>query len=352
MKANLCAILLTLTACSSAESEPASKAPKSTETTPDDATDEPGAKDETTDEDDAGAPPADRVVSGTWERVVVSPEDAPIKPIYDIVVRDRDDVYVTEGASNLGTGFYHFTGTAWSSLRFSGYNTSLERLGSGDVVAYGDVLVKPAGDSWVEFSTPPDQRRVYSLAGNSLDSIFFSTTHGVYELANRRASLISSLRPDGTLQRTADGALAYLVSDRDGTDLFRLIDGTWTDAVVPDAYDDPKTGHGLFGSATDDLWFVSNSYTLVHYDGASFQSVPGPDDEWGCSLRGGFATSKKNAWLSGAEGCLFHWNGESWSKVDSGVDATIWTIHASSPENVWATFASETEVLRLIPSGK
>ena len=176
---------------------------------------------------------------------------------------------------------------------------------------------------------------------------------GAYEAKSRNAREVTALPKRGNFARATDGALAYLgVDDSKNNVLFRQVDGTWTQTEMAKPYSSYRSARSLFGSAADDYWFLGNDYDLVHFDGASFTRVPGPDDEWGCSLTTGFATSKKNAWLGGSGGCLFHWDGDAWSKVDSGVERTIAAVHGSSPENVWLAFGSETEVLRLIPEAK
>src|SRR5690242_9689580 len=57
------------------------------------------------------SPPPDRSVKGTWEKVAVHPADGdPIEALASIFVRGPSDVWASEGASNLGTGYYHYDG--------------------------------------------------------------------------------------------------------------------------------------------------------------------------------------------------------------------------------------------------
>jgi hypothetical protein len=94
---------------------------------------------------------------------------------------------------------------------------------------------------------------------------------------------------------------------------------------------------------------MARARTLVHYDGATWSIVPGPGDEWGCDLTHGWASSKKNAWLVGRGGCIFHWDGVAWEKTPSGVTTDIYSVHGSDPEHVWIAASSTTSLLRLKP---
>lgn len=331
-------------ACSSTSAEdPSNDAEKPGETPGETAATDGGAA-------DSAAPKADRSVRGSWQAVTIAPPDgAPIEPVFHVIVRGDDDIYVSEGASNLGTGFYHYDGSDWSSTRVPDLNTGFALLGDGELLAFGTDILKLANGRWSRQLAAPEQRFVGSLAGASLDSFFLTAGDVAYEVNGRSARAIATLPEEGSFARATDGALAYLGFDNDGNALLRQVEGKWSRAEMAEPYVSYGGARSLFGSAADDYWFVGNDYDLVHFDGESFARVPGPDDEWGCKLAVGFATSKKNAWLGGEDGCLFHWDGAAWSKVDSGVEQTISAVHGSSPENVWLAFGSETEVLRLVP---
>src|SRR3954453_16640663 len=81
---------------------------------------------------DGAASPA-RSVKGTWEKVAVHPPAGdPLGELGDIIVRSASDVYASEGASNLGTGYYHYDGKGWTGVRYPGYSPNLVALASGE----------------------------------------------------------------------------------------------------------------------------------------------------------------------------------------------------------------------------
>lgn len=307
--------------------------------------------------DDAGPSPA-RSVTGTWEKVpVIPPDGAPIKPLASIFVRSATDVYVSEGASNLGTGYYRYDGTSWTGVRYSGLASSLVGLPSGELFGYGsDVyLTTNASDTWERFPQPQGSggpALFYDLWGTSVSNLYASTSIGNFRFRGTSWSPISELDVrEGTF--AGSGADDLWFSSPEKT-LFSHFDGTrWTNqwkALPTEITVYPVEGpYGLFASAPDNVWAIGRSRTVIHYDGVTWKIEPGPDDEWGCNLTTGWTSSKNNAWLVGKGGCIFHWDGTIWRAVPSGVTEDIYGIHGSAPEHVWIAPYSTTTVLRLKP---
>lgn len=300
------------------------------------------------------AVPEDRSVTGTWEKVEVKDADGnPLTTMASVAVVSPTEVYVAEGSSNLGSGFYRYDGSTWTSVRYSGFAISLRLLPSGELFAFSsDVFQKSAsGNTWKPISAPSNAY-VDDVWGDSASSMFLSAGT-VYQRSGSswKAAPGMPATISGSFLGTKDGKTFFSGSTSTKTELFRFDGSKWEDlkTVLPAELRNGGT-RGIFGSLADDVWLVGSARKLYHFDGTAFSLVPGPDDEWGCDLGGGFATSKKNAWLSGGSGCIFHWDGSAWKKTETGMKETIYSIHGSDPDNVWAVPASKTHVLKLKPS--
>lgn len=318
----------------------------------------PGNEDPT---NDGGTPDAspdtERSVKGTWEKVTVAPPDGePIRDLSDVFVRSATDVYVTEGASNLGTGYYHFDGTGWTGVRYPGLATSFHAPSTGELLAYGDIFVMKTGDGWGLLPQPQNTGApalIYSLAGPSFSNLFASTNAGNLRFNGSTWIPMTGIESRSGQFATVGGETWFASFKSTSLYLARSSGGSFTDesdALPAEVEAYPIEGpYGIFGTAPDDVWAIGRPRTLIHKDASGWSIVPGPDDEWGCDLVRGWASSKKNAWLIGRGGCIFHWDGAAWEKIPSGVTENLYSIHGADAENVWITFQSTTTVLRLVP---
>lgn len=355
----LAGLLASTVACSSDESaskpstdDPAKVSPDP-EKSDDDDDDKPDPKDD--------GPSADRSVKGTWEKVAVHITDGdPLEPLSGVFVKSAKEVYVVEGASNLGTGLYRYDGKAWTGVRYYGFAPELYLAGK-DLIAFGTEMFRQASkDEWEQLAGPMSQagggRQVTSLFGTSLKSLFAATPGGPLKYNGKSwTELPESLGPyDGSFIGSSDTDVWYASPGRYEHDkhLAHYDGKSWTEhwTKLPKDVTESATGPGsLFMSSSDDVWVVANARTLIHYDGKKWSVVPGPDDEWGGDLGHGWASSAKNAWLTASGGKVFHWDGEAWESIPSGITENIYGIHGSDPENVWIVFNSENTALRLKP---
>lgn len=102
---------------------------------------------------------------------------------------------------------------------------------------------------------------------------------------------------------------------------------------------------------TDDVWAVgsqtvgSSVLTLVeHWDGTTWKAVPSPNIGTYDELNGVSIVSNDDIWAVGASGpiagdyILMHWDGNAWSLVSGPVanSATLLGVKAFATDNVWA----------------
>jgi hypothetical protein len=52
-------------------------------------------------------------------------------------------------------------------------------------------------------------------------------------------------------------------------------------------------------------------------------------------MRGVWASSSKDVWNVGTSGVVLHYDGASWSPVNSGVSVTLWALWGSSAGDIW-----------------
>jgi hypothetical protein len=112
--------------------------------------------------------------------------------------------------------------------------------------------------------------------------------------------------------------------------------------------------HRVFGTSSSDVWAVGTAYNqsnnvsaplVEHWNGSSWKvvSIPVLGDTY---LRGGWATSRSDAWIVGEKTgpapdydespLVYHWNGTSWKSVASpSGDLDLWGVAAKTPTDAW-----------------
>lgn len=105
-------------------------------------------------------------------------------------------------------------------------------------------------------------------------------------------------------------------------------DGTrFTATALPAAATAEVTS--LWGSAPDNVWAVAG--VLLHFDGKAW-SV---DERAGTNLTAVWGTGASDVWAT-AYGRILHFDGSTWTEVQSTPTAYFTAIHGTAPDNVWA----------------
>lgn len=93
----------------------------------------------------------------------------------------------------------------------------------------------------------------------------------------------------------------------------------------------------VFGTASDDVWVTTSiAGTVLRFDGKVWASIPVPFDNIGV-LGSGAATGNTDIWFAsmrGAPGAIVHWNGATWSKLETVAGGWIST-YGASPSDIW-----------------
>lgn len=101
---------------------------------------------------------------------------------------------------------------------------------------------------------------------------------------------------------------------------------------------------GVWGAAPDDMWAVGgrgqaeNQATILHYDGTAWTKSSTPTlsrpnvfayfKVWG--------TGSDNVYVVGQRGALVHWDGAAWSEIESGTAEDLISLWGTGPDRIVA----------------
>ncbi len=80
----------------------------------------------------------------------------------------------------------------------------------------------------------------------------------------------------------------------------------------------------------NDVWFGIGS--LIHWDGKIFKSYKVPESVFPSKINKIWGTSSENLYIVGNSGLIAHYDGQSWTKIESGTDLPIQDIWGSKDE--------------------
>ena len=81
----------------------------------------------------------------------------------------------------------------------------------------------------------------------------------------------------------------------------------------------------VFTFGPSDVWFCGNG--VVHFDGSSFIPVPIPTNVWGpYQMNKIWGSSSNDMYIVGSAGKIAHYNGISWTKIESGTTTDLLDI--------------------------
>jgi hypothetical protein len=282
--------------------------------------------------------------------------------ISDVWVSSASDVDAI-ATGNGATQILHYNGISWTDATYPVIAYEFFGIPNGPLYAYADEWLLRSTSGWTTLTSPegtggPD--RIDSLWGTSKSNLYAVTSSALRHYDGSWSSEVAGLdNNDVDFTDSFYGTAADDVwysdhnqsSEPSRTPRLMHYDGSqWTDVwsnLPAQVHQYPQKGlYGLFGSGRDDLWGMQSPRTVVHYGGSTW-TVGGPTT---CDLMHGWASSKKNAWLVGKGGCTFHWDGTSWSKVDSGTTLDLYRVRGTDPRTVWIAAASKDTVLRLKPA--
>ena len=91
--------------------------------------------------------------------------------------------------------------------------------------------------------------------------------------------------------------------------------------------------YGICGSSNTDVFSVSHSGTILHYNGTSWSEMESGTTN---TLTDVWCASESDVFAVGAEGTILHYDGLNWSEMESSATVTLKCVWGSSGNDVFA----------------
>lgn len=105
-----------------------------------------------------------------------------------------------------------------------------------------------------------------------------------------------------------------------------------------DAFDTSATGalSGVWGASPDDVFIAGGSDAgaeIYHFDGRDWTPAILPDDAGMLSWVYGFRAD--DVYAVGVGGTALHWDGSTWTALDTPTTEDLWGVFGLAPDDVW-----------------
>jgi len=215
----------------------------------------------------------------------------------------------------------------------------------------GTQLVAPSplpSHSWTPMAT--DGQVNFGVWGSSASDVYTANLMGVWHFDGAAWSMIPELEWHGTLDVYGFGARDVWAVGQDGNILH--YDGTaWSGfrydgaSVYPQGlgvWTNPARNlylWGVWGAAANDLFVAGDDGTVLHWNGATWSRM---NTGTTVGLRRVWGTSGRDVYVSGEGGTLLHYDGTAWSRVAVPTDQDLTRVWGSSAGDVYVGGANAT----------
>ena len=97
----------------------------------------------------------------------------------------------------------------------------------------------------------------------------------------------------------------------------------------------------VWGAAPDDIWAVG-FYTMIHFDGAEWKTVPASLGSTMKSWTAIWGADASHVFAVGQYGTISMWNGATWASMPSGTALSLYDVWGTGPDDVYAVGDSGT----------
>jgi hypothetical protein len=302
-----------------------------------------------------------------WSSAISAPRVA-----YGLWHRSANELWLA------GSGLYRYSSGAFAPVvAGTGPATQLWSPGTSDVWALTDqVLRRDASGRWNPVSVPTSAP-IQSLWASSSSDVWIFTQSGQYfrydgTTWSARTILLGPSRFDHTwVNSTNNGWNVDMTSNQ----LWRWNGSVWSQVSVGGLALGP-----IWGSAANDVWIAGPSSDFLRWNGSSWVSFPSgftgatwraiagssARDVWvvgsvdngdgtrkavagrfdgtawsqvpigSYTLNSVFSLAANDAWAVGQSGTVLHWDGASWTAMESGTRNDLRRVWATSAGDVWA----------------
>jgi hypothetical protein len=288
---------------------------------------------------------------GSWS-IVNSPNAGSTSTFNAVAAVSANDVWAVGHATGFKPLIENWNGTQWRVVaspdqKIGGILNGLSVISANDIWAVGrdnsgdngkGIAMHWNGTKWSLINTPNPQ------AGSALYGVAAVSTNDVWAT--------------GLVDQTTNGAnYGTLVEHWDGT--------KWKIVASPTSLDDADTLRGISVVSANNIWAVGSVDSGVsgalpeieHWNGTQWSMVTPPASGPNSSLESVAALSAKNIWVVGTanNGTLIeHYDGTSWSIVSSPNVGTgsnfLASVAAVSAQNIWTVgnYANSSSVNRTL----
>ena len=306
-----------------------------------------------------------------WNGTQLVSVPAPVSGnLFHVRGSSASDVWVGETASYGSDALWNWDGNSWVLTDFEGVLGELWAFSPTDVWVAGDPMQHFDGASWSGTASTVTQSTLTDVWVNGQDDVWAvgssgSVLHWDGDSWTQEPSVsggdwnaLGGTTSDDVWGVGADGAVVHWNGVQwspvsSGTD-FSLYD-VWV-AAPGDVWvvgGDNASGFvlrggpsglalqhetsvrldGIWGTSADDVWAVGQAGTVLHWDGLSWTSVDSPTDN---SLLAVFGLSADDVWAVGTVGTLLHWDGSTWFVLDPVTTMPLLSVWGASTDDIWA----------------
>ncbi len=297
-----------------------------------------------------------RTRPGTWSTMTAPANTGELRGVWGVSANDVFAVgHQADGTGgvilrNTGSGWTAFAGEteldSWTGYSIWGTSSTNVWAGGGDFNLSGpwvsDIL-HYGGTSWAgESSVPGGGFSVISdFYGPTATTIFAVGTWGGNYWYNGSTwssfTIISTDFQASGVWGTSVVDVFAVGSALGGTAPFmgRYNGTSWASVTVPTSV--PLKD--VRGSATNDIYAVGNTGTILHYNGSSWSTATSPTSN---NLNGIWGSSSSDYFAVGNGGVIVHFDGEQWTTMTSPTANNLLGVWGASRNSVFAVGASGT----------
>ena len=241
-------------------------------------------------------------------------------------------------AVGQGGAIYHYDGASWSSMTSpTGQSLNAVWGASGtDVFAVGDsgTIIRYDGSSWSTM-TSPTASYLYGVWGESGSNLYIAGASGqVYHWDGSNWSYQGL--PGYHYGVFGFPGAPYFVAGDYGR-VFRYQSGAWSQ-IAPTATLTTYSLNGIWGSSENNIYAMGGNGSIFHYDGSTWnnESIGGNisfNRIWGLAADDIYAVGIDTS-VNPALWQVYHFDGSSWSQVASGSGYTLYDVWGSQSVDV------------------
>ncbi len=194
------------------------------------------------------------------------------------------------------------------------------------VVGAEGSIIQYDGKTWSKMATGVTAN-LYGIWGSSLDDVYAVGENGFVLHYDGSDWAPLSVIVQETLRATwgSSASDVYAVS-RNGSIL----------ESFGDAIDSGVALRDVWGSSESDVFVVGESGAILHYDGSSWSFMDSDTPQW---LNGVWGSSASDVFAVGENGAIIHFDGTTWNSMESGTTVSLQSVWGSSGSDVFAVGA-------------